>query len=173
MPESTDTSNQDGNTTSEATSGAGDEFQPITSQDDLNRIIGERVKRATSKFGDYKDLQAKAARFDELEQANKTESQRLADAKAAAEQERDAARAEALRLRVATKHGISDEDADLFLTGTDEETLLRQAQRLSDRKGDAGAAGTPKPDLTQGGRGTPAQGSTAQQFASALGDAFN
>jgi hypothetical protein len=37
------------------------------------------------------------------------------DAQEAAQQ----ATAEALRLRVAAKHGISDEDADLFLTGTD------------------------------------------------------
>lgn len=109
-------------------------FTPITSQDELNRVIGERVKRA--KPADYDDLRAKAAKLDEIEQANKSEAQKLADAKAAAERERDAARAEALRLRIATKHGISDEDADLFLTGTDEATLTKQAERLAQRAGD-------------------------------------
>lgn len=129
-----DTSNQDGNTTtSEDTSGAGDAFKPITSQEDLNRIIAERVNRERAKYADYKDVKSKAARLDELEEANKTELQRVTDAKAAVERERDAARVEALRLRIATKHGISDEDADLFLTGTDEETLTKQAQRLSAR----------------------------------------
>ena len=108
-------------------------FKPITSQDDLNRIITARVERERSKYGDYDDLRAKAAKLDEIEQANKTEAEKLAEAKVAAERERDAAKAEALRLRVATKHGISDEDADLFLTATDEATLTKQAERLSAR----------------------------------------
>jgi len=41
------------------------------------------------------------------------------------------AEAEALRWRIAAKHGISDEDAELFLTGSDEETLARQAERFN------------------------------------------
>lgn len=52
-----------------------------------------------------------------------------ADAKAEAAQ----AKAEALRWRIAAKHGITDEDAELFLTATDEDTLTRQAERLKDR----------------------------------------
>ena len=146
--QSTDTnaSNQDGNTTSDTTSGAGDEFKPITSQDDLNRIITERISRERSKFSDYEDLKAKAARFDELDAANKSEIERAADAKAAAERERDEARAEALRLRIATKHGISDaDDIDLFLTGTDEETLTKQAQRLTQRSEDRKKTGNHAP----------------------------
>ena len=31
------------------------------------------------------------------------------------------------------KHGIPDEDAELFLTGSDEATLNRQAERLAGR----------------------------------------
>lgn len=69
-------------------------------------------------------------RLDELEAKNKSEVEKATDARTAAEAERDAARAEALRLRVAAKHGISETDADLFLTGTDEDTLTAQAQRL-------------------------------------------
>lgn len=109
------------------------EFAPITSQDDLNRIIGDRVARVKGQFSDYDDLKAKAAKFDEYEDANKSEQDRLTDEVAKARTEAEAAKAEALRYRVATKHGISDEDAELFLTGADEETLGRQAQRLSDR----------------------------------------
>ena len=65
------TSTTDGNNTSGATSAAGDEFKPITSQDELNRIIGERVKRA--KPADYDELRSKAARLEEIEQANQSE----------------------------------------------------------------------------------------------------
>lgn len=127
----TSASTQGGNTTSETTPGAGDGFKPITSQDELNRIIGERVKRA--KPADYDELRTKAARLDEIEQANKSEAEKLAERAAAAERERDQAKATALRLRVAAKHGISDEDADLFLTGADEATLTKQAERLAQR----------------------------------------
>lgn len=140
MPEGTDTSasTQDGNGTSGDTSAAGDEFKPITSQEDLNRVITERINRERSKFADYKDLKAKADKFDELEAANKSEVEKAKEATTAAEQRAAKAEADALRLRVAAKHGISDEDADLFLTGTDEETLTKQAERLmqhaSDRK---------------------------------------
>jgi hypothetical protein len=71
-----------------------------------------------------------AKRLAEIEEANKTEAQKAADRLAAAERDAAAARSEALRLRVASKHGISDEHADLFLTGADEASLNRQAEAL-------------------------------------------
>lgn len=151
-----DTSTQDGKESSESTSDAGDKFTPITSQDDLNRLISDRVARERSKYSDYKDIKAKAAKLDEIEAASKSETERAAERASAAEAERDVARAESLRLRIATKNGISDTDADLFLTGTDEDTLNKQAARLaqhaSDRKKNGnvvpneGASTTSKPD---------------------------
>lgn len=108
-------------------------FKPITSQDDLNRIIAARIERERAKYADYDDLKAKAARLDEIEEANKSETQKLAEAKAALERDLEKAKAEAMRLRIAAKFGISDEDADLFLTATDEATLTKQAERLAQR----------------------------------------
>jgi hypothetical protein len=58
---------------------------------------------------------------------------------------KDFARAEALRLRVASKFGIGDEDADLFLTGSDEETLTKQAERLAAREPTARSPATTCP----------------------------
>jgi hypothetical protein len=160
------TSTQDGNDTSGDTSAAGDEFKPITSQDDLNRIITERVNRERSKFSDYKDLKAKAAKFDELEAANKSEVERAAEKAAAAERERDEARAEALRLRIAAQHAISDtEDIALFLTGTDEETLTKQAQRLSQRSEDRKKNGNHVP---REGVNTPSAASEETEFVRGL-----
>lgn len=116
---------------------AADEFTPITSQEDLNRIVGERVKRATSKYADYKDVAAKAAEFDKLQAANQTEAEKHAARVMELESELNNTRAESMRLRIATEHGITDaDDISLFLTGTDEETLTRQAKRLSDREAD-------------------------------------
>lgn len=132
----TDTSNEGGNPTSGETPTAGDEFRPITSQEDLNKVLNERLTRERAKFADYKDVKAKASRLDEIEEANKSELQKAADRATAAERERDEARIEGLRFKVAAKHGISEEDADLFLTGVDEETLTKQAQRLAGREAD-------------------------------------
>jgi len=114
---------------------AADEFKPITSQDELNRIVGERVKRA--KPADYDDLKAKAAKLDEIEAANRTEAEKAAARVAELEAELNNTRRDSMRLKIATEHGITDaDDIELFLTGTDEETLTKQAKRLADRIAD-------------------------------------
>lgn len=123
-----------GNTPSGETPAA-DEFKPITSQDELNRIIGERVKRA--KPADYDDLKTKAAKLDEIEAANQTEAEKQAKRLADLEAELNNTRRESTRLKIAAEHGITDaDDIDLFLTGTDEETLTKQAKRLAERLAD-------------------------------------
>ena len=114
---------------------AAEEFKPITSQDDLNRIIGERVKRA--KPADYDDLKTKAAKLDEIEAANQTEAEKQAKRLADLEAELSTTRRDSLRIKIASANGITDaEDIDLFLTGTDEETLTKQAKRLAERTAD-------------------------------------
>jgi hypothetical protein len=102
-----------------------------------------------------------AARLKEFEDRDKSELDKVAERATTAEQERDAARAEALRLRIAAEFGISsapDEDselsdADLFLTAADEETMRRQAQRYAARVGQPKTPPVPKPDPSQGARG--------------------
>lgn len=132
----TGASSTDGQTPSAATSGAGDDAKiTMTSQQ-----LADRLARA--KPADYDDLKAKAARLDAIEQASKSELDKANDRATKAEQERDAARADALRSRIAAAHGISTakaadgspSDADLFLTGSDEKTLTEQAQRLAGRR---------------------------------------
>lgn len=66
------------------------EFTPITSQDDFDRRIGDRLAKERTKFADYDDLKAKATKFDEADAANKSELQKAQDALA----ERDAKLAE-------------------------------------------------------------------------------
>jgi hypothetical protein len=98
-----------------------------------------------------------AANLSDLEKAQKTAT----DAQAAAAK----ATAEALRLRVAAKHGINDEDADLFLTGSDLETVEKQAAALVARTSNG-----PKPDLSQGAKDTTAAGGSPEQdFANFIG----
>ena len=127
----------EGGNDSGETPAAETEFKPITSQDDLNKVISERVARERAKYADYKDVKAKAAKLDEIEQANQTEAEKAAKRVAELEAELTNTRRDTARLTIATAHGITDaDDIELFLTGTDEETLTKQAKRLAERTAD-------------------------------------
>ena len=102
--------------------GEGEPEQTFT-QADVDRIVKERVQRERAKYADYDELKTKAGE-------KVTADERIA----ALEREVEQSKREALRRRVQAAHGIADEDADLFLTGTDEETLTAQAKRLSARE---------------------------------------
>ena len=137
----------EGGNTDSGDTPAADEFKPITSQDDLNKVISDRVARERAKYADYKDVKAKAARLDEIEQANQTEAEKAAKRVAELEAELNNTRRDSLRLKIASAHGINDaDDIDLFLTGTDEETLTRQAKRLADRETDRKKQGNRAPN---------------------------
>lgn len=125
-----------GNTPSGETPAA-DEFKAITSQDEFEARLGKRLERERGKFSDYEDLKVKAAKLDEIEQANQTEAEKAAKRVADLEAELNNTRRESNRLKIAAEHGITDaDDIELFLTGTDEETLTKQAKRLADRDAD-------------------------------------
>lgn len=106
--------------------GDGSDGEQTFTQADVDRLVGsarqDERRKATAKYSDYDDLKQKA-------EGAKTVEQQLADLKS----EVTEARTSALRSDIATKHGISAEDRDLFLTGTDEETLTKQAKRLASR----------------------------------------
>ena len=89
-------------------------------QADVDRIVSERIQRERAKFADYDDLKAKA-------EGAKTAEDRIAEL----EQKYQAEQTARLRSDIAAQHGVSKEDRDLFLTGTDEETLTKQAERLA------------------------------------------
>jgi len=97
----------------------------LVPQAEVDRIVKERVARERAKYSDYDELKAKAAG-----------SQTLEERLASLEGELTTAKTAALRSDIAAKHGLSAEDRDLFLTGTDESTLNAQAQRLSERVAD-------------------------------------
>lgn len=173
MPESTaNESTQDGKQTSETTSGAGDEFKAITTQADLDRLIGERVKRERDKYADYKELKTKADEFDRLAEANKSEIEKANDrvTKAEAEVAQVPTKvAEQLKDHLVELHEISAEDAELFLTATDPELLLKQVSRLLGRQVEREE--TNNVSLREGDRPT-VTSSTADAFAAAVEDAL-
>ena len=102
-------------------------------------------------------LEAELATFQEqraeAERAELSELERTKADLEAIRTDAETAQFELMRIRVAAKHGVTDEeDIDLFLTGKDEETLTKQAERLAARQASSGPA-TPKPDRTQGASG--------------------
>lgn len=109
-------------------------FTPPASQDELNRIIADRLSRERAKFeakfGDYDDVKQKAARLDEIEASNRTEIEKAQTAANTWEQTAQQAQTELARLRVATKYGITEDHLDLLGSGTEEE-LTARAERLA------------------------------------------
>lgn len=83
-----------------------DDFDPITSQEMLDRIIGARIDRVKKQFAGFDELKAKAAQFDELQEASKSELQRVQERAAQLEQELAAERFNALRASVAAAKGV-------------------------------------------------------------------
>lgn len=125
-------------------------WTPPASQEELNRLITERLSRQrekleseyTGKFADYDAVKAKADQFDALEEASKSELQKALDRADAAEKaiaDRDAAdvqrKAEAdaaealatLRAEVAEAKGITDAT---ILAGSTREELEAHADKL-------------------------------------------
>lgn len=105
----------------------------------------EARKRADKAVADLR------AQLDSINAEKMSDLERTQQALAAAEKAAQDAHREALRFRLAAKHGINDEDAEIFLTGETEESMALQAERLVAR---APEVKSPKPDLTQGGGGS-------------------
>lgn len=121
--------------------------EPAAESDETLGEGGKKALVAERKAREAAEKQAAElkARLDKIEAANMSDLERAQKEAAEAKEAAAKATADALRFRVAAQNGISDEDADLFLTGTDLETLTRQATRLKERTPTA-----PKPDPSQG-----------------------
>lgn len=77
-----------------------------------------------------------------LEKANKAEAleaqlnainEEAGTKEAAANAALEKAQLDIIRLKIANKHGLSEDEQDLFLTASDEETLNRQAEAIANR----------------------------------------
>lgn len=117
--------NAAGNQQENSGEGGTDKGKTFT-QAELDQIITDRLaQQAKNKFGDYDALKAQA-------DGAKSVQQQLADLSA----KHAEAEARALRADIASTYGISKEDRDLFLTGSDKDALTAQAKRLADRAED-------------------------------------
>lgn len=103
-------------------------------QSELNAIISDRLKRESEKYADYETLKEKASRFDEIEEASKTELQKANERAAKLETELSQLRKNeeirTIREKVATEHGIPAS----LLSGDSKETCTEQAKALLEFK---------------------------------------
>lgn len=99
-------------------------------QAELDAVVKDRLKREREKYSDYEDLKAKAAKFDEAEEANKTELQKVTERAKALEDElnglKEAEKLRTMRAEVAKETGIP---ANL-LTGSTEDECKAQAEAI-------------------------------------------
>lgn len=130
-------------------------------QEELDKIVGERLQRERQKYADYDDLKTKAAKFDEQEEANKSELQKATERADSLQKELDGLKAaESVRMireSVAKEMNIP---ANL-LTGSTEEECKEQAEAIK-----AYAKPAAYPSVRDGGEPQNTKGlSTREQFA--------
>lgn len=130
-------------------------------QDEVNAIVGKRVAEEKGKYSDYEDLKAKAAKYDEAEEANKSELQKATERANNLESELVALRKEnevrVMRETVSKETGIPSN----LLTGDTEEACKAQAEAIK-----AYAQPSSYPKVKDGGEiSTNHAESTKQQFA--------
>lgn len=124
-------------------------------QEHINSLLADQKRRA--KPADYDDLRAKASKFDELEQAKKSELEKLAEDRDAQRKRGDAAELSYARLEVALEKGLTATQAKR-LVGSTREELEADADELVKDLGVANGPKSPKPNPAQG-RGEESTGS--------------
>lgn len=99
-------------------------------QEEVNSIVQERLFKERKKYEGFDEIKAKADKFDEMEEASKTELQKANDRVKNLETELNALKAEnevkAIREKVSQATSIPTN----LLTGATEEECLAQAQAI-------------------------------------------
>lgn len=151
------------------------DYQPPETEDEFNRIIAKRLERERAKFGDYDDLKAKAAKYDETEQANQSEMEKLQ----AAMSEKDAQLAElpqhvrkqAIRFASKATHAgfLDPEDAllNIDVDLSDDDAVDAALTELAERKPHLVRPEDPAPGPRSAQRPKPPKG---EPLGSAEGD---
>lgn len=98
-------------------------------QDQVNALVAKEKGKYQSKYADYNDLKAAAAKLEEIETANASELEKAQKKNADLEAQLAESSAAALRQKVAAEQNLPHKLVP-FLTATDEEGLAEQATTL-------------------------------------------
>ena len=116
-------------TTTDTTATTADTTGQTFTQEQVNTFLAEQKR----KIGNVSQLKADAAELATIKDAQKSTEQKAADRQSAADAQIatiPAKVSEALRVHLVALHKIPAEDAELFLTASDPEVLLKQVERL-------------------------------------------
>lgn len=106
-------------------------FTPIESQEQFDELVRDRLARERAKYSDYEDLKAKAAKYDEAQEAGRSELEkaqaRVRELEAEAEGRREADRVREIRERVSKETGVPAE----LISGSDEESMTESANGIA------------------------------------------
>lgn len=105
------------------------ETTPVAEQPKPTETVDFWKQKAREQESRAKSNAEAAKRLQEIEDAQRTEAEKIAARQAQAERDRDDARAEALRYKAAATHGIGEDYFDLLGSG-DEETISGRAERV-------------------------------------------
>ena len=136
-----------------ATQGATAEQERVFTQTEMDAIIGERLKRDRAKYADYEELKAKAAKFDEAEEAGKSELQKAVEERDRLKAEVEKFKAEKERAELVAKAAAEHKvDAALLarMSGDVEENAKFLAEQIAGAPKygevhDGGEVNNPKP----------------------------
>lgn len=135
------------------------------SQADVDEIVKSRLAKERAKYGDYEVLQQKASKFDEMEEANKSELQKVTERANALQQQLDAMNRaneiRGIREKVASEIGVPA----ALLTGETEEECTTQANGILAFKNEQQAS--KYPSVKDGGevQHTKSKKSVEEQFS--------
>lgn len=107
-------------------------FEPITSQADLDKIIGARLARERANYADYEELKTAAAELEKIRESQKTEAQKAQERLDAAERRAAELELKATRAEVAAAKSVPAE----LLTGSTREELEASADALIQFRGE-------------------------------------
>lgn len=138
-------------------------------QTELDKVVADRLARERQKYEGFSELKEKAAKFDELEAASKTELQKATEKAEKLEKELTKLKKDeelrTIKAKVATETGVPAE----LLTGATEEECTAQANAiLSFAKPQAYPTVKDGGEVNNVGKLTP-----QQQFAEWANQAFN
>jgi len=134
----------------EETNEQGSTFEPIASQDALDKIVQTRIARERAKFADYDEIKAKADKLAQFEESQKTEAQKSQERLEAAEKRVAEFESKAVRAEVAAAKGVPV----ALLSGSTQEELEASADALIAFKGEQ-AKGLVLPDQGKTPKTTP------------------
>ena len=113
------------------------EFKPITTQEEFDAAIKERLSREKAKYSDYDQLKSRVTELETENVGLKSTIEANNQSKADADNKLEKMQSQiadyetaSLRTRIALQHGLPYDLADR-LQGTDEESLKADAERLA------------------------------------------